>query len=70
MIFPIYNDFRSNAAGLPSEEQQQRHAYIVSCQEKRRVETCGSCVVFDYCEVVKAYLRDFGGLPQASGKGG
>lgn len=50
------------AAGLKPDtypfERELRSRKVLLCKEAKRVSSCWDCDYFDYCELIKARLRD------------
>lgn len=44
--------------GTPAFQKEERRQKVQMCKDRRGVDSCWDCQVFDHCELIKARLRD------------
>jgi hypothetical protein len=44
--------------GTPEFEKTERSRKVELCKQLKNVDSCWNCEYFDYCELIKAHLRD------------
>lgn len=54
--------------GTAPYEKEYRSRKVELCKEMKAVSSCWDCNYFDYCELIKAHLRDLYKVDQKEGR--
>jgi hypothetical protein len=52
-------------AGTPQFDFILKKRKVERCQDMRRITACQACNAYDYCDLVKSYMRDLADIQYA-----